>query len=42
MPPFQKILTAGWRDMDYNSHMANTAYLDRAADVRRISSRMLE
>ena len=34
MPPFQKILTAGWRDMDYNSHMANTAYLDRAADVR--------
>ena len=25
---------AGWRDMDYNSHMANTAYLDRAADVR--------
>lgn len=34
MEPFEKILTAGWRDMDYNSHMANTAYLDRAADVR--------
>ena len=32
--PFEKILTAGWRDMDYNSHMANTSYLDRAADVR--------
>ncbi len=31
---FEKLLTAGWRDMDYNSHMANTAYLDRAADVR--------
>jgi acyl-CoA thioester hydrolase len=34
VPSFEKILTAGWRDMDYNSHMANTAYLDRAADVR--------
>ena len=31
---FEKTLYAGWRDMDYNSHMANTAYLDRAADVR--------
>lgn len=34
MERFEKILTAGWRDMDYNSHMANTSYLDRAADVR--------
>lgn len=34
MVAFEKVLTAGWRDMDYNSHMANTAYLDRAADVR--------
>ena len=34
MHKFEKVLTAGWRDMDYNSHMANTAYLDRAADVR--------
>jgi acyl-CoA thioester hydrolase len=34
MPKFEKLLIAGWRDMDYNSHMANTAYLDRAADVR--------
>src|SRR5688572_20452650 len=31
---YEKTLYAGWRDMDYNSHMANTAYLDRAADVR--------
>jgi acyl-CoA thioester hydrolase len=34
MERYEKVLTAGWRDMDYNSHMANTAYLDRAADVR--------
>ena len=34
MDRFEKLLVAGWRDMDYNSHMANTAYLDRAADVR--------
>lgn len=34
MERFEKTLTAGWRDMDYNSHMANTAYLDRSADVR--------
>ena len=34
MNKFEKVLYAGWRDMDYNSHMANTAYLDRAADVR--------
>jgi acyl-CoA thioester hydrolase len=34
MEKFEKVLTAGWRDMDYNSHMANTSYLDRAADVR--------
>ncbi|MDF3021145.1 MAG: hypothetical protein K0Q92_2448 [Steroidobacteraceae bacterium] len=34
MERFEKVLYATWRDMDYNSHMANTAYLDRAADVR--------
>ena len=34
MQKYEKSLYAGWRDMDYNSHMANTAYLDRAADVR--------
>jgi acyl-CoA thioester hydrolase len=27
-------LTAGWGDMDFNSHMRNTAYLDKSADVR--------
>ena len=25
---------AGWADMDFNGHMANTAYLDKAADTR--------
>jgi acyl-CoA thioester hydrolase len=25
---------AGWRMMDFNGHLANTAYLDHAADVR--------
>ena len=25
---------AGWGTMDFNSHMANTAYLNLAADVR--------
>jgi acyl-CoA thioester hydrolase len=25
---------AGWRDIDTNSHMGNTAYLDKAVDVR--------
>jgi acyl-CoA thioester hydrolase len=31
---FEKILYASWGDMDYNSHMRNTAYLDKSADVR--------
>jgi acyl-CoA thioester hydrolase len=31
---FEKTLVAGWGDMDFNSHMANTAFLDKAADVR--------
>src|SRR3974377_1357298 len=31
---FKKTFAAGWGDMDFNSHMKNTAYLDRAADVR--------
>ena len=34
MTPHEKVVTADWGDMDFNSHMANTAYLDRAADVR--------
>ncbi len=31
---YEKTLTAGWGDMDFNAHMRNTAYLDMAADVR--------
>ena len=31
---FEKTLFAGWGDMDFNSHMRNTSFLDRAADVR--------
>ncbi|MCY1284623.1 Thioesterase-like superfamily protein [compost metagenome] len=31
---YQKTLIAGWGDMDFNSHMRNTAYLDKSADVR--------
>jgi len=31
---YKKTLYAGWGDMDFNSHMKNTAYLDKAADVR--------
>jgi acyl-CoA thioester hydrolase len=33
---FRKQFIAGWGDMDFNGHMRNTAYLDRAADVRMI------
>jgi len=31
---YSKELLAGWRTMDFNGHLANTAYLDLAADVR--------
>ena len=31
---FEKMLVAGWGDMDFNSHMRNTAFLDKSADVR--------
>ena len=31
---YRKHFVAGWGDMDFNAHMRNTAYLDRAADVR--------
>ena len=31
---YTKSFIAGWGDMDFNSHMRNTAFLDRAADVR--------
>lgn len=33
---FEKILFAGWGDMDFNSHMKNTAYLDKSGDVRML------
>ena len=33
---YSKTLFAGWGDMDFNSHMRNTAYLDKAADVRQM------
>jgi acyl-CoA thioester hydrolase len=33
---YSKMLYAGWADMDFNSHMKNTAYLDKAADVRQM------
>ena len=31
---YEKSFFAGWGDMDFNSHMRNTAYLDKSADVR--------
>ena len=31
---FEKTLFAGWGDMDFNSHMRNTAFLDKSVDVR--------
>lgn len=31
---YSKVFLAGWGTMDFNGHMANTAYLDLAADVR--------
>jgi acyl-CoA thioester hydrolase len=31
---YSKIFFAGWADMDFNSHMRNTAFLDKSADVR--------
>ena len=33
---FKKQFKARWADMDYNGHMANTAYLDLAGDVRML------
>ena len=35
MSLYTKTLYAGWADMDFNSHMKNTAYLDKVADVRQ-------
>lgn len=31
---YETSVTAGWGDMDFNAHMANTAYMDKAGDVR--------
>ena len=31
---YRKTLRADWSDMDYNSHMKNTAYLDKSANMR--------
>ncbi|WP_306591334.1 thioesterase family protein [Geothrix sp. 21YS21S-4] len=31
---FETTLYAGWGDMDFNGHMRNTAYLDKAGDTR--------
>lgn len=31
---YTQTLYASWADMDFNSHMRNTAYLDKAADIR--------
>ena len=31
---FKHDFRAGWGEMDYNAHMANTAYLDISADTR--------
>lgn len=31
---YEKVLHAGWAEMDFNGHMRNTAYLDKSGDVR--------
>ncbi len=31
---FARTFFAGWGDMDFNSHMKNTAYPDKSADIR--------
>lgn len=33
---YERTLFAGWGDMDFNAHMRNTAYLDKAGDVRML------
>jgi acyl-CoA thioesterase FadM len=34
LPHYTHKLTASWADMDFNAHMANAAYLNRAVDAR--------
>ncbi|HKV07179.1 MAG TPA: thioesterase family protein [Thermoanaerobaculia bacterium] len=31
---YERALYASWGDMDFNSHMRNTAFLDKSADLR--------
>lgn len=31
---FKRTFFAGWGDIDFNSHMGNTAYLNKASDMR--------
>jgi acyl-CoA thioester hydrolase len=31
---YSKTIFASWADMDFNSHMKNTAFLDKSVDVR--------
>ena len=31
---FEREFFVGWGDVDFNSHMRNTAYLDKSADIR--------
>ena len=33
---FERQIHVGWSDLDANGHMRNTAYLDRAADLRMV------
>lgn len=33
---FERTLLAGWADMDFNSHMRNSAYLDKCSDIRML------
>ena len=33
---FERTLLAGWSDMDFNSHMRNSAFLDKCSDVRML------
>jgi acyl-CoA thioester hydrolase len=33
---YEKVMYAGWGDMDFNSHMRNTAFLDKSGDVRML------
>ena len=30
----EKMFYAGWKDMDFNQHMKNTAFLEKADDIR--------